>query len=68
MVRQFLFLCHCFQTGDQTFQYQGSLSGTGFGDDDEDLMFLDGSEELFSVCVDGQRLPRLINGLSCSMR
>ena len=29
----FFFFVHCFQTGDQTFQYQGSLSGTGNSSD-----------------------------------
>ena len=29
MVRQLLLLCQGFQAGDQAFQYQGGLSGTG---------------------------------------
>lgn len=42
----------------------GGLSGTGFGDDNEDLVFLDGFEEFSTILVNREGFTSLVNRLS----
>ena len=43
----------------------GGFSGTGFGDDDEDLVFFDGFEEFGAVLVNWEGFTSFVYALSC---